>query len=425
MIALLLGLALASDCIVQAPPDQAFEVAAVSASDVLLLLELWPGESEHSWTEEVLSVIEQRGMHATIMLDTVPKGDWAAILARAVERGHVLGLRLDVPVVRRAAEAEPQMWNGLKKPAKETAKATGHRPRVVSGDIPNRPTEALLGAAGYRVQLPTWPDPGSAAHLAARFEGRMGVDVVLPAGPYPTTCTRSAVVGPFTAVTADRASTALRAAVGAANPPIVRVGLDGDKASAHDAAVLGRWLDAVVVPSGAQVVLPETARMAIFGGGRVVADGAATELGGRILSRSDVAAAAHGLDNHRAVPRSLPGEVNPTELFLASLMVLTGEHDEDSIRLGALKGPSSLAKSALSGPIEIEREVVVAMAGQLLGAMPDRIPAALTIGGQPLTAAEMLLLFSTAVTSDRPTTRPIAVPEPNEEGLGWGEATVP
>jgi hypothetical protein len=51
------------------------------------------------------------------------------------------------------------------------------------------------------------------------------------------------------------------------------------------------------------------------------------------------------------------------------------------------------------------------------------VPAALAIDGHLLTAAEVLLLFASAVRGeDPPTTRPVAVPDPNADGLGWGSS---
>ena len=57
--------------------------------------------------------------------------------------------------------------------------------------------------------------------------------------------------------------------------------------------------------------------------------------------------------------------------------------------------------------------------------LPERIPAALSVDGKLLTAGELLLLFASAVREESPSTRPIAVPEPNESGLGWGKSTLP
>ena len=59
MIAMLVGLALASDCDLDAPTEQAFEVVAVNAADVFVLVELWPGAAEPAWTEAALSVLEE------------------------------------------------------------------------------------------------------------------------------------------------------------------------------------------------------------------------------------------------------------------------------------------------------------------------------------------------------------------------------
>jgi hypothetical protein len=121
------------------------------------------------------------------------------------------------------------------------------------------------------------------------------------------------------------------------------------------------------------------------------------------------------------VPRKLAGELTPTEAFHAFVWILSESHEGDLVRLGALIGPRQSAQSALTGPVEVPREAVVGLASALRAEWPAEIPAALPIDGRLLTASEVLLLLASAVQDEAtPTTRPIAVADPNTPGLGWG-----
>ncbi len=428
ILALVAALAAAS-CELDAPADTPLAVTDVRAPDVLVHLELWTEDSEASWAHALLDVLDDRHLPATLVMPDAPIGAlWEPVMARLEAHGHSTAVQLQVPTVDRASDASPSMWNRLKKPAKVIGRSAGTRSRVAAGTAPNRPTEALFGAAGYRVLLPGTPEPGAAGRFAARFQGQIGNTVVLPTGPYDGRCNRSPVVAPFSAIAADRATTAVRTASGSALPPIVRVGLRGSAAGPDDAAVLARWLDEVLVQSGARLVSPDELHDQITTAelDRMGSPSPASQ-GGRLLSREDLLAVANALETLGTVPRSLPGGVKPTEAWMGFLLVLAGQIEGDHVRLPAAGGPSSAARSSLTGPTEIDRQALVALATQLVAMLPDKIPAALPVDGKLLTAGELLVAMASAVAKpdQPPIARPIAHPEPNMDGLGWGESTVP
>ncbi|MEZ4236507.1 MAG: hypothetical protein R3F59_10180 [Myxococcota bacterium] len=151
------------------------------------------------------------------------------------------------------------------------------------------------------------------------------------------------------------------------------------------------------------------------------------DVGGRLVGLDEVEQAADALSGAQAVlPRTLPGDLNPTEAYFALALALADRTEGPVVRLGALHGPAQLAASTLKEPVTLPRGEVVRMASALVAAMPAEVPGALSVGGRLLTASETLLAFASAVRGDDPVAvHPVDPPEPNQRGLGWGDATVP
>ncbi len=234
----------------------------------------------------------------------------------------------------------------------------------------------------------------------------------------------AALAGPFTPGTADRATAAIRMAARQPVTGFVRVALSSAHAADGDAEVLGRWLDHAVVPTGVSVTPASEARAAARRSFRTEykPDQAPVSVSvARQLHLSDVTAAAESLRDTAIIPRRVPPDHTPTELFLAFTLVLAQQTEGPSVRLQALEGPLTLADTTLDGPTTFDPAAVAATAAALHAALPDRIPSALPVGTTLLSAPELLLLFASAVRGDEPpTVGPTSVAEPHEPGLGWG-----
>jgi hypothetical protein len=426
LILALSAIAFASACDLDVPPDAPFrEPLPAGLARVELLVEIHPG-TDSDWARAVANALTDRGLQGLVLVPWAPDPTLVSLASELSSAGHEIGITLgpeEVPDDHPAALLSEA--RRLRASARRLGRATGERPRTVLTRLPHRTTEAVLGLAGFRVVLqvdgPTTAEP----RHAVAFAGQTVDGIVIPPGPYHGDCGSHPVVGPFTPASADRATIALRSASAAPGVAIVRVGLDGSRGVPEDASVLGRWLDEVVLPAGLR------ARTAIELRGVALDDPASNAqasplAAGRLVAIADVTRAAESLRGLRTLPRRLAGDLTPTEAFLAFALLLAGDIEGDVVRLGALAGPRMSAHTALTGPIEVPRAEVATTAAALLASLPENVPSAVPVGGHLLTAAELLVLFASAVRGDlEPTTAPIAVPEPNEDGLGWGVATIP
>lgn len=417
MIALLAGaLALASPgCDLAAAVDAPFAEALAPMSTErapLLVIEIRAAGASPEWLTAVLGAVEARDLRAVVVVPA--NRDAIAPLAPFVEGGHEFALAYGAPP---GLGAEPTFEvRGLRNDVRLARRLLGVRPRAASSPLPRRMTEAVLGLAGYRVLLDDGGAASSLPRAAAGFEGQLATTVILPPGPYHGACGSDPAAAPFTPRAADRATMALRGAT-AAKGGVVRVALGGPDAGPDDGVVLGRWLDEIVLPAGVRgVTATEVRELAL-----AAPPDPDQEPSGRFVTLDDVRAAAEALRDVRTVPRDLPGGLVPSEAFLAFALVLAERAEGDVVRLQALSGPRSAAGTDLRGIASFERDEVTGAARALLVALPESVPASFPVGTRLLTASEVLLLFASAVRGDDPpTTRPVAVPEPNEDGLGWG-----
>jgi len=421
-LTLLLTQLAVAGCDLAAPPDAPFATRRVEAERARLMVEVWVSQPEQvPWARQVLGVMEAHDAPATLVvpLRDGPEPELEELMSQANAAGHQLALamrRADVPTDVLASV----------RPLKKRARAyePSGRIRTVAAALGGRGSEAMLGKVGFRSLLQLEAAAGATARLAGQFEGQPRVNVVFPPGAYRDDCGPDPLVGPFTPKAADRAMEAvLQGSTEATPTPVVRLALDGSRASDSDAAVLGRWLDEVVVPAGVTLATAEGARSQVLQGFKSgpVTD-AERRATGRLVPVAEVRQAAEELSTLDELPLSFDNGLNPTELFVALLLINAGEVSEDSVRLRSLRGPASQPPPR-SNPVTLEADAVKRTAGQLLAALPDELPAALPVSGELLSAAELLTAMASALRGDEPVqARPVASPDPHARGLGWGVA---
>lgn len=416
--------AAAAGCDLSGPADARFRVP-VDSDRVHLVIELWPVGADPAWAPAILDALDARHVPAVLAVPAAPPDP---VVGALLDR--VRGTDHDAAVVigRGLVPGGPKDVGSLEKSA-APVRARAGKVKTLVAPLGARTSEALMGRAGFSSLVDAASKPTAEPRMAGHFEGQQRLRVVLPTGPYEDACGPEPDAGPFTPAAADRVAQALIRAARVKGTPVVRLALIGSRGAATDADVLGRWLDEVVLPGGVRVVTAEQARIAILRGFRTPAsdDDVLPEVGGRLVGVDDVAAAAAGLGPElTAIPRTLPGDLDPTEAFLAFALVVADRTEGPVVRLRALHGPAQLATTVLTGETELPVADVRSLASQLVAALPTEVPAALAVGGRLLTAPELLLAFASVVRGEDPArTRPIDVPDPNARGLGWGDATVP
>ncbi|MFT4628314.1 MAG: hypothetical protein ACI8PZ_007009 [Myxococcota bacterium] len=410
-------------CDLTAPPDAPFQVELHTELAVQLLVEIWVHPDGEAWAGTMLDALSARSLHGSVVVplpDGEVSAERAALLAKAALAGHEIVLLLDAEEVPRDALLPTRP---LRKAANALGDLADTKIRTAVAPMASKHTEPLLGQAGFRTIL-TRNGPATGTPRPAKvFEGQPRIGVVVHTGPYAGDCGPSSVSPVWTPASADRVSQAILGAAAGGAPAVTRAAILGVRSEATDADVLGRWLDEVILPAGVSVVPPsavrETALHAFRKGVSVNVKPSSTS--GRLVKRSDALLAAEALATVETLPRELPGRLNPTEAFYAFTLLLTQEVEDNVVRVGSLLGPRTDAKSVLSGPVTLAAEDVRALAKALRAEWPDEVPGALAIGGQLLTASELLLAFASTVRGDAPAVaRPVAPVDPNAAGLGWG-----
>ncbi|HHO50295.1 MAG TPA: hypothetical protein ENK18_05340 [Deltaproteobacteria bacterium] len=418
----LAALAGPGSCDLDAPVDRPFGVP-LEADRVRVLIEVWAEGAEPGWAESVLGALQARGLAGVVVLPPEPPGpETLSLLEVATGSGHEIAVALPPSSVPQDVLAKVGELRRALKPLRRA----GARLHTVHAPIGSRASEAMLGRVGFHALINTEGPPTAAPRLAGHLEGQPRINVVIHAGAYEGPCGASPLVGPFTPRAADRAARAIQSAQATDGVPVVRVALDGRRGTLTDAEVLGRWIDEVIVAGGVQIVTPNVARQAVLQSLRRGLEAAPSSAeGGRVVSRLEATEAAEVLRGISVVPRTLPGELTPTEAFYAFALIVAEHSDGAAIRIGALAGPSTRASSTLSGQTPLAPEAIRATARSLLSAMPDTVPAAMRVGDHLLTASELLLAFASLIRGDDPPiTHPVSVADPNMQGLGWGQATL-
>ena len=411
-------------------PDAEFEVTAPQdAERTILLLEIWADSTSAPWATEMLDLLTERQVPAVVLIP-LPKGEIdnqsAELALRTTDsKLHELGVYLgdgQIPIDPTNGPKE------IRLNIKELAKLAG-RPRSIATALPTRVAEAILGKAGFRNFLIQQGASTATPRPAVVFEGQPSLGVVFPPGPYAGPCGTAPLVGPFSVGAADRVTQTLHGASRSRGVGVVRVGLDGKRRSPNDKVVLERWLDQIILPSSITVASPNKARAISrqhFRTGDPADFDPSLTAGGRLVAVEDAKAAATSLIDLSTLPRELNQHLTLTEAFLTFAKIVANDVEGSVVRLGAIGGPRSNSTTALAGRTTFPREAVVKSATALLASLPNDIPSALPVGDQLLSASELLLLYASVVRGDEePSTHPVASPEPNEPGLGWGTSTLP
>lgn len=420
MILAFLGAALAAPCTVAGAPDDAFRIRP-SAERVTTILEVWPSGAPEGWADAVLDALDARGLSANVVVPTSAAADpaLASVLTRVGDSEHELAVVLaddQVPRDKRSQRTVRASVRALEKASEPTKTALGR--------LGSRNPEALLGQIGFRSLVDLRAVPSAAPRMAGHFEGMPRIDVALAPGPYEDECGEPRAT-PFLPMAADRAALALELANRVPGTPTVRVAVVGAGGLDTDAAVLGRWLDEVLVPSRAQVVTAERARSIVLAGFRSPTDTPTTSYEGRLVDVEQLRAGASVLVDATTLPRTID-DLSLTELFAGLVLMRAGRTEGSVVRLRALEGPATLASTTLVGPVDVDPEALTRVASSLVGAWPHEVPSAVPVGDRLLTASELLLALASASTGSEPiVTHPVAVPEPNERGLGWGRSDTP
>lgn len=427
MIAWLLALALASECVLDVPADAPFEVEAPeNSAHVRVLVELWVREGDGDWLDPMLKALESRGLRGAVLVPLPGEETSAQILdmARRAQAGdHDVGVIYTDTEVPLDAQAGMGPYKRRLKDLRKTAGGV----KVVAAPLPSRSAEALLGMTGFRTVLQSRGPATAVPRPAVVFEGQPRTGAVLQAGPYAGPCGVRPFANPFTPAAADRVTQALWGAVRLDGVPVIRVAIRPGASADDDASVLGRWLDEVLLPAGIRPTTPDTARsdaLAFFRTGKTMEASALDAGGGRLVSVEEVRAAAEALDDENILPRELPGELNLTEAFLAFALLLAERNEGQVVRLGALTGPATHANSAIDGIVELDGDAVKKIARILTAELPQTVPSAMPVAGKTLNAPELLTAMAATIRGE-PKVWPTASPDPNAPGQGWGEATLP
>lgn len=411
MIALL-ALAFGAPCVLDVPAETAFVVQRpAGAGGAHLLLDLPLDDVPTELLERLLAGLAERDARAVF---TLPMGEQPVRVREAEqvrEAGHDLALRATRVDVRANAERGPAL---LRKTLKPFNKAYG-RVRVVELAVEHPMQEAVLNRVGIRAVLETNGPATASPRRQQMLEGQVLVGAILPAGPYAGACGTSPEVQTFTPAAADRVTRALK---GAMDAPVGVVRLTVAPKASTELDVLFRWLDEVVLPAGIPVQRATSIRDRAVEAMKDRAGKREPVLGGRLVSEAVLREAARVLKDQTLIPRSLPGELNPTEAFQGFTRLLAGQVDGEMVRLVALKAPRE--RTPTRGEVVVDRAAVIALSQALLAELPATLPGALPLGGQVVGAPELLQLFAAAVRGEDPCrTVPVQVMDPNAPGLGW------
>ena len=421
--------ALGGDCKLDVPPDTPFVMPPPKDTEhVRVLVELWiEEETDRAWASEVLPALESREAKALLVLplpDSEPSAAHVGWLADRVAAGHEVAVVLSTDEVPRDALANTKSHRQRLR----WFRRAGIPVKVVASPIPGRVSEALLGKLGFKTILLLRGPATAQPRMAAVFEGQPRINVVLQGGPYAGECGTSPRTAGFTPASADRVTRAIDGAARFRGAPTVRVALHPGEDPSADAAVLGRWLDEVAIPSGVLFESVNRARLAALQAMRTGSSGPVEDDpgGGRLVRLEELETAAAALADVNVLPRELPGDLNLTEAFYGFLVLLAGREEGTVVRLGALSGPTDATENRVTGVVDVDEAALRTLAARLLDDLPSEIPAAMPVGDTLLDAAEILTAMASVVRGDDPPrTWPTASPDPSSRGLGWGEATLP
>jgi hypothetical protein len=391
-------------------PVAPFQAEAKPGGRVALEIRLEDGSRDPT---PILQALTDHGVHATILTEPTAAAHWSSVLAKASEQGHDVGVLIraqrDLGVAPETIlqVSVTRWWQELKQARRAVKRAAKQHPTIFAIDLWTR--AAVEALEQMRVRMVWSLDGAGTAPRRLDLSGEAaGSTKLLGWGGYGDAC--GGTLPAWTPAAFDRVTDATRAGWP------VRVEL---RPSGFDAALLGRWIDAV--SSDVRFVT-----------GRDLAGLSLQELGAgggsapepphyvRRIDGSAWLSAAHAIEEAWVLPRTAPGGLDPTEAFLAFALVLAAETPPATLELGPLAPPAEIAQTSLHGSVPLDPTDVRAAVRALSPTTLQVVPAEITVGNTPLTAAEFLRVMAMMVLSHDPVARRTGDPDPFAPGGGWG-----
>jgi hypothetical protein len=408
---LLLSLPVHAGCDFDAgSPNAPFQAEAKPGGRVAVEIRLEDGSRDPT---PILQALTEHGVRATILVEPTAALHWSSVLADATKQGHDVGVLIraqrDLGVAPETIlqVSVTRWWQELKQARREVKRVAKQRPTIFALDIWTRAAAEALEQMRVRM---VWSldGAGSAPRRLDLSKDAAGGTKLLGWGGYGDAC--GGTLPAWTPAAFDRVTDATRAGWP------VRVEL---RPSGFDAALLGRWIDAV--SSKVQFVTgQELAGLSLQEMG---AGGGTVPEPPHYVRRIDGAAwlsAAHAIEETWVLPRTAPGGLDPTEAFLAFALLLDAETPPATLEIGTLAPPIEIAETSLHGSVPLDAADVRAAAKALSPPTLQVVPAVVTVGNVTLTAAEFLRVMAMVVLSHDPVARRTGDPDPFAPGGGWG-----
>jgi hypothetical protein len=422
---LLAGLAL-GQCANDPDPQAPFRLGPPEPNErAHLHLEVWSDELDSPWNDAILAQLEAASIHANFVLPASNEPLSAQDLTRLkriAEQGHALTLR------RTGTRLEPAEVIQLRQRVRQLKKI-GRRPRAIVTPLLIRGVERGLGAMGFLSIVQTNAPNHALPRYSVVRPGRPSIGVVIPKGRYAGPCGTEPTLEPLSPANLDRVTRALHASYRDPGLTVVRIVLRASSARDTDAEVLARWLSGPMVDWGERFSTSEQIRrkaLVFLRNGTEEAIDPGRPTGGRIIPVALLLRAAEEMRGQTQTRMNyVDDQLNASETFIGFAKHLTDTSVGDGVQLEQLDGPASAAVTTLALPTRVEREDIVHTAQQLIANLPERVPAASRVGATLLTADELLAAMAAAIRGDTPIeVGPIAPPEPNAPGLGWGRVNI-
>jgi hypothetical protein len=326
-----------------------------------------------------------------------------------------------LPVEQRSLAAS---WTRIRQERRAIKRAVGRAPRAAGTGRLDPSMEAALDVLGFGLVLPAPDGLMEPPRRAVDPQGLEGSAVVL----WPVQPQLDSDDGPWDLL--DRTARALEAGA----QPVIRLSIPSALLGSQ-ADLLQAWRRDVLEPCGASILGREAAEDSLrawlrarawASGGRRIFTPPAPPPGsppsGPSLPRAALVAVAESLacdESRGTLPRRPAGVDDLSLAWLALSMQLAGT--EPPLQLYAVRAPQSSPRSTLPPEgLVIDPEALRSIAADLVPGPGQQIPSFVRVGGQALTAAELLCaMAATVVGRDPVLVHPTYSPDPYAPGLGW------
>ena len=377
--------------------------------------------SNTSSSDQVAATIDAlNASGASLPVTVLLPSDWKPAQRDILAGPHIeVGLRTSIPELMDPAPINPAAvsirdWQlAVRDARKELRAMAGANPRTVSLPPPPPGLELVLDDSGVHTILVEDPGAASPPRVATSWGGRPGRARLLTEQGYDDSC--GATLRAPTTAALDR--------IARAGPTVqvLRVALTPDPALAD---VFVSWWATVAVPAGWEALRPRQAGLRFAGAWLPRPQGSLQEAPAPAPSRqvtaSDLDAAAETIVAAGRLPRSLSGEMNLTEAFLA--LSAWAAEPQGIVAIGSAKGPDSLPGASMRPPGPVDTEALTKAAQTLVSAKGHTLPALVTVGADTLTAREYLVALAHLKLGRTPIARDTPDPDPYAPDGGWGSS---